>query len=107
MSKRRCGSGGTLTTQRRSTSGSRPGSGRISCALLDEPVDRAGAQRLVHAGVGLLEPGVELQLVVELVREAPARLEVRLQVALQPLDAALVERRRLRPILSVSSELSV
>jgi hypothetical protein len=42
----------------------------------------------VHAAVGLLKPRVELEPEVELIREPPARLEVRLQVALQPLDAA-------------------
>jgi hypothetical protein len=57
-------------------------------ALLHESVNRPAAQRLVRAG-GSLEPGVELELEVELVGEAPARLEVRLQVAPQALDDAL------------------
>jgi hypothetical protein len=44
----------------------------------------------VEAQVGpLLKPTVELLLEVELVREAAARLEARLRVALQPLDDAL------------------
>ena len=43
----------------------------------------------MRSRVGLLEPRVELQLEVEVVREAPAGLEVRLQISLQPLDDAL------------------
>src|SRR4051812_27354307 len=43
-----------------------------------------------NAGVGArVEPGVELQLEVELVREHPAGLERALQEVLQALDAAL------------------
>jgi hypothetical protein len=45
-------------------------------ALLDEPVARAAAQRLVRARVRPgVEPAVELQRKVELVREHPPRLE--------------------------------
>jgi hypothetical protein len=43
----------------------------------------------VDADVHLLEPGVELELVVELVRELAPELEVRLEIALQALDDAL------------------
>jgi hypothetical protein len=58
--------------------------------LLGQPVDRPAAERAVEAHVGaLFEPAVELLLVVELVGETPARLEARLQIALQPLDDAL------------------
>jgi hypothetical protein len=39
--------------------------------------------------VGLLKPGVELQLVVALVGKVPAAFEVRLKIALQALDDAL------------------
>ena len=49
MSKRRCGSGGTRSTQRRSTSGAARRQRRHHRALLEQPVDRAAAQRLVHA----------------------------------------------------------
>jgi hypothetical protein len=61
----------------------------------------------MEANVGALaEPAVELGLEVELVCERAARLEARLCVALQPLDDALGERRRLRSIPLLSSDLS-
>ena len=75
--------------------------------LLEQTIDRTLAQRLVRPSVGLLKPRVELQLEVEMVREPPTRLEVRLQVALQPLDRALGVRLRLRLIGWLRSELSV
>jgi hypothetical protein len=43
----------------------------------------------VRAAVDADKPGVELGLEVELVRERATGLEVRLRVALQPLDRAL------------------
>jgi hypothetical protein len=65
-------------------------------AFLDEPVDRAGPQRLVRPGVRFREPVVELQLKVEVVREAPAGLEVRLEGFLEALnDASRLGIRRL------------
>ena len=57
--------------------------------LLGQPVHRPGAQRLVRPRVDLEKPGVELVLEVELVSESSPRLEVRLRIALQPLDRAL------------------
>jgi hypothetical protein len=42
--------------------------------LLCQSVDRPAPERLVRAGVRLLKPAVELQLVVEVVREPPAGL---------------------------------
>ena len=68
--------------QVRLASGQRP----HHLSLLEQTIDRPLAQRLVRPRVGLLKPRVELQLEVEMVREPPAGLEVRLQVALQPLD---------------------
>lgn len=58
-------------------------------ALGNQPVDGPTAQRAVRPGVGLLEPGVELVLVVAFVDEVAPRFEVGLQVALQALDGAL------------------
>src|SRR5207253_7457095 len=58
--------------------------------LLGEAIERAAAERAVEADVGALtEPAVELLLEVERAEEAPARLEARLQIALQALDHAL------------------
>ena len=45
--------------------------------LLDEPLGRDRANRPMHPPVGLLGPRVEPVLEVEMVREHPARLEVR------------------------------
>ena len=60
-------------------------------ALLEQPVDRAAAQRLVRSAAlaRLVEPGVELELVVELVGEAAAGLKAALHEVLQALDDAL------------------
>jgi hypothetical protein len=53
-------------TRRRSTSGSRSGSGRVHGQLLGEPIGRAAAERAVEAQVGAFaKPAVELLLVVE------------------------------------------
>src|SRR6202041_1278899 len=73
--------------------------------LLGEPVDRPGAQRLVGASVGLLEPNVELQLEVEVVREVPAGLEVALHIPLQTLDRSLRLRVRRRAEIPVETQL--
>lgn len=55
---------------------------------------RAGRAASWRARVGLLEPAVELELVVALVGEAAAAFEVGVQVALQALDDALGLRVR-------------
>jgi hypothetical protein len=65
------------------------GQRRHRLPLIDQAIERPGTERLVRARVDLPKPGVELVLEVQLVREPPARLEVRLRVALQPLDRAL------------------
>ena len=57
--------------------------------LLCEAVHRPAAQGLVGARVGLGKPRVKLQLEVEVVGEPSPRLEVSLDIALQPLDHAL------------------
>ena len=77
------------STQRRSMSGG-VRQRRHHRAFLDQPVDRAAAQRLVLPRIrAVLEPVVELELVVELVREAAAGLKAFLDEVLQPLDDAL------------------
>ncbi len=64
-------------------------------AFLDQPVDRAGPQRLMHPRVrAIVKPGVELQLVVKLVSEAAPRLKRALHEVLQTLNAALGLRVR-------------
>ena len=70
----------------------------------DQPVDRTLAQRLVHPRVRpLVKPGVELELIVELVREHPPGLEAALDEVLQTLDdplglrVALARRSASRP----------
>src|SRR5262245_4526099 len=58
--------------------------------LLRQPIRRSATQRSVEAEVGaLVEPTVELLLVVELACERAAGLEARLGVALQPLNHTL------------------
>jgi len=59
-------------------------------AFLDEAVDRARAQRLVHPRVrAIIKPAVQLQLAVQLVGEAAAGLEAAFHEVLQALDDAL------------------
>ena len=53
------------------------------------PAYRPCAQRLVGPGVDLRKPCVELVLEFQVAREPAAGLEVRLRIALQPLDRAL------------------
>ena len=65
------------------------GQQRHHCKLVGKAINRPRAQRLVHPRVDPSEPSIELVLEVQLAGEAPARLEVRLRVALQPLDHAL------------------
>jgi hypothetical protein len=57
--------------------------------LLGQAINRPGPGRAVRSRVDPLKPRVELVLEVELVREHAPRFEVRLRVALQPLDRAL------------------
>jgi hypothetical protein len=89
-------------------------SGPIGTIALEECDRATGAiRRSCTAEFGRMrapappQPRIELQLVVEMVREPPARLEIRLQVALQPLDRAFRIRLQLRLMVSLVRELSV
>ena len=107
MSKRRCGSGGTRSTQRRSVSGGRGGQRRHHLALLDAAGRPGGSAASCDGGVRALgEPGVELELEVELVRERPAGLEAALDEVLQPLDDALGLRIGRRAEVPVDPQLA-
>jgi len=68
-----------------------PPAASLACSSADSAISRStGRQRSVlRPRVGLLKPGVELELVVAFVGEAATTLEVGLQIALQPLDDAL------------------
>src|SRR5712691_6056262 len=68
-----------------------PPAASLACSSADAAISRStGRQRSVlRPRVGLLKPGVELELVVAFVGEAATTLEVGLQIALQPLDDAL------------------